>query len=81
MSQSVGFICTAHPTRTCIYTVFLLKIRHENNIALISFAEFLAVNIQHSLCMRILFAFIAYTRDDLCRKLETIINHSVKGAE
>ena len=49
------------------HTIFLLKIRHENNL---SFAEFLEVNIQHSVCVRILFPFIAYTRDDLCRKLE-----------
>ena len=46
-----------------------------------SFAEFLEVNIQHSVCVRILFPFIAFTRDDLCRILETIFNHSVKGAE
>ena len=59
------------------HTVFLLKIRHENNN--IRFAEF---NIQHSICVCILFPFIAYTRDDLCRKLETSFNHSViKGAE
>jgi hypothetical protein len=45
------------------------------------FAKFLEVNIQHSIRMRILFPFIAYTRDDLCRKLETIFDHSVKGAE
>ena len=46
-----------------------------------SFAEFLEVNIQHSVCVRIPFPFIAYTHDDLYRKLETIFNHSVKGAE
>ena len=46
-----------------------------------SFAEFLEVNIQHSVCVHILFPFIAYTHDDLCRKLETIFNHSVKGVE
>ena len=37
---------------------------------IISFAELLEVNIQHSVCVRILFPFIAYTRDDLCRKLD-----------
>ena len=58
-------------------TVFLLKIRHEN----ISFAEFLEVNIQHSVCVHILFPLTTYACDDLCRKLETIFNHSVKGAE
>ena len=50
-------------------------------IILLSFAEFLEVNIQHSVCERIPFPFIAYTHDDLCRKLETIFNHSVKGAK
>ena len=35
---------------------------------------------QLSVCVRILFPLIAYMRDDLCRKLETIFNHSVKGA-
>ena len=30
--------------------------------------------------MCILFPFIAYMCNDLCRKLETIFNHSVKGA-
>ena len=50
-------------------------------VKIFSFAEFLEVNFQHSVCVRIPFPFIAYTRDDLCRKLETIFNHSVKGAE
>ena len=50
-------------------------------IKLLSFAEFLEVNIQHSICVRILFPFIAYTRDDPCRKLENIFNHSVEDAE
>ena len=63
-------------------TVFLLKIQHENNNNYCSsFAEFLEVNVQHSVCVRILFPFIAYMRDDLCQKLETIFNHSVKGDE
>ena len=57
----------------CI-TVFLLKY-------CFSFTEFLEVNIQHSVCVHILFPFIAYTRDDLYRKLVTIFNPSVKGAE
>ena len=46
-----------------------------------SFAEFFEINIQRSVCVRVPFPFIAYTYDDLCRKLETIFNHSVKGAE
>ena len=50
-------------------------------IILLSFTEFLEVTIQHSVCVRILFPFIAYIRDDLCRKLETLFNHSVKDAE
>ena len=43
------------------HTVFLLKIRHENNNKnyCFSFAKFLEVNIQHSVCVRILFPFIA----------------------
>ena len=65
-----------------LVTAFLLKIQHENNkIALASFAEFLEVNIQHSVCVRILFPFIAYTRDDLCRKLETIFQTFGKGCQ
>ena len=39
------------------------------------------INIQHSICVCILFSFIASTRDDLCQILETIFNHSMKGAE
>ena len=63
-----------------VNTVFLLKIRHEKNIA---FAEFLEVNIQHSVYVHIPFLFIAYTHDDLCQKVRDyiIFNHSVKGAE
>ena len=59
-------------------TVFLLKIRHEYCF---TFAEFLEVNIQHSVCVHVLFPFIAFICDDLYRKLETIFNHSVKGTE
>ena len=63
-------------TIECAYiiTVFLLKIRHENNKLRRIFGGY-------SVCVRILFPFVAYTRDDLCRKLETIFNHSVKDAE
>ena len=50
-------------------------------IILLVLRRILEVNIQHSIRVRILFPFIAYTRDDLCRKLETIFNHLVKGAE
>ena len=49
-----------------MYTIFFLKIRHEKNITLALPNKFLEFNIQHSVCER------AYTRDNLCRKLETI---------
>ena len=48
---------------------------NNNNIA-----EFFEVNIQFSICVCINFPFIAYTHDNLCQKLETIFNLSVKGA-
>ena len=41
----------------------------------------LEANVQHSSCACILFPFITYTRDDLCWKLEAIINNSAKGVE
>ena len=56
---------------------YRIKIRHENNNIALASPNF----IQHSVCVHILFLFIAYARDNLCRKLETIFNHSVKGAE
>ena len=51
-----------------VYTVFLLKVRHENNFSFTNLFE-----VQHSIRVRIL---IAYTRDDLCRKIETIFSQS-----
>ncbi len=50
-------------------------------LILLELCKFLEVNIQHSIRMRILFPFIAYMSDDLCRKLKTIFDHSVKGVD
>ena len=47
-------------------TVFLLKIRHENDIALASLNYYRLIDIQYSTCVHILFPFIACTCDDLC---------------
>ena len=44
-----------------------------------SFAEFLEANIHHSVCVRISFPFIAYTHDDLCRKIRDYIQSFGKG--
>ena len=46
---------------------------------IISFTEILEVNIQHSICVRILFPFIAYTRDDLCRIIRDHFQSFGKG--
>ena len=50
-----------------VYTVFLLKIRHENNNIAWALPKFLRVNIQHSIHTRILFPYIAHMRDGLCQ--------------
>ena len=44
-----------------------------------SFTEFLEVNIHYSVCVRIPFPFIAYTHDDLCRKIGDYIQSFGKG--
>ncbi|MCG8626094.1 MAG: hypothetical protein MJE68_29365, partial [Proteobacteria bacterium] len=44
-----------------------------------SFAEFLEVNIHHSVGVRISFLFIAYMHDDLCRKIRDYIQSFGKG--
>ena len=59
------------------YTVFLLKIRHENNNIALASPNF--VNIHHSVCVRIPFPFIAYTHVDLCRKIRGYIQSFGKG--
>ena len=64
---------------TLYNTVFLLKIRHENNNISFRFAEFLEVNIHHSVGVRIPFPFIAYTNDNLCRKIRDYIHSFGKG--
>ena len=60
-------------------TVFLLKIRHENNNIALASPNFLEVNIQRFVCVRIPFPFIAYTHDDLCRKIRNYIQSFGKG--
>ena len=42
-------------------------------IILLWLRRILEVNIQHSVCVRIPFPFIAYTHDDLCRKIRDYI--------
>ena len=61
-------------------TVLLLKIQHgNNNNCCLSFAEFLEVNIQHSIPTRILFPYIVYTCDDLCRIIRDYFQSFGKG--
>jgi hypothetical protein len=43
------------------------------------FAEFLEVNIAHSIRVRILFPYIAYTHGDLCRKIRDYFRSFGKG--
>ena len=60
-------------------TVFLLKIRHENNNIALASPNFLEVNIQYSVCVCIPFLFIVYTHDDLRRKIRDYIQSFGKG--
>ena len=45
----------------------------------LDFAEFLEVNVQYSIRARILFPYIAYTRDDLCRIIRDYFPSFGKG--
>ena len=45
----------------------------------LSFTEFLEVNIQHSIRTRMLFPYIAYTCDDLCRIIRDYFQSFDKG--
>ena len=48
-------------------------------IILLSFAEVLEVNIQHSIRAHILFPYISYMRDDLCRIIRDYYQSFGKG--
>ena len=48
-------------------------------IILVQLHRILEVNIQYSICMRILFPFIAYRRDDLCWKIRDYFQSFGKG--
>ena len=70
---TIIFLCLC--TSDCI--TLSLKIWSNN----LEFCPIIGGNLQHSRRVYVLFPFIAHTHDNLCRKLETMFHHSVKGTK